>query len=657
MPAVLPDDQHTQAPGRAIAEPALDAGANHELRLPILPPRLAGGLVLTVRVLAAAYLILGVSLLLVAARLSRSWWWQDDLKLLAGAARRSLSPGLLLSSYNGHLVPGTWVMAWVFDRIAPLQWWPAALVSIALVAAVDLSMLALLRRIFGTRPAILVPFAMVCATSLTLTSTLWWAASMQWLPVTLSLSLGLWCHIGFWETGRLRDAAGALGCVVLGLAFFEKALTTVLVLALFSVLYGVPGPFWQRPWKAFSAHAGYWLTHAAVAGGFLGLYLARVHIDTGPAPTSFAVWRTIRWMLLDTLLPSLIGGPLRWYTTPATTISAWPHPPPFVAIAAWILTAAAIIGSLVTRRDAWRAWVLLAMFLAISVFLVVRARVGLIGPFIGRDHRYLTDVAVLAPLCLALAWLPARPEVDVAGQEDAATHSIRQTGVLARRFVPNPQAVSLAGAMAVLLMTIGGAVSGERFMANWTRNPAKPYLQNLQDGIDDAHDADRATTLNLMPEAVVPDLVMVPTFEQHRRLSHVTLPMRTRPNFPAFAASYSVVDAQGRVHPADVAGMSAAGIQGKNCAKAGQNAAVTFGLPQQAWRWTVKLEYLAQTDTSARLSLGPFPAVPIRLQKGLNRVYVDLLGGASSQLVLNGVDPGSSVCMGRATIGTLTATG
>ncbi len=622
-----------------------------ELRLPILPERAAGGLVLTVRVLPAAYLILGVNLLLAASRLARSWWWQDDLNLLAGAAGPSLSPGLLFSDYNGHLVPGTWATAWIFDHVAPLQWWPAAVLTIALVAATGLSMLALLRRAFGTRPAILVPFTMLCATSLTLTATLWWAASMQWLPVTLSLSLGLWFHLGFWERGRITDAAGAVACVVAGLVFSEKALTTVLVLALFSVLYGVSGPVWQRPWQAFSAHAGYWLAHAAVAGGFLGLYLARVHVDTGPSPASRDVGRVIRWMLLDTLLPSLIGGPLRWYTTPSTTINAWAHPLPLAAIAAWVLTAGAIIGSLMTRRGAWRAWVLLALFLSVSVALVVRARLGFIGPFIARDHRYLTDAAVLAPFCLALAWLPLRPGVDASldPAEDLGAER------LARRFSQNAQAVSVTGAIAVLLMTVGGAISGERFMTSWSANPGKPYFQNLAAAIRNASSAGQ--TINLMPETLAPDLIMTPAFEDKRRLAHITRPMRDRPAFPAFATSYSVVDARGLVHPAGVTGMSAVGVPGQNCAKAGQNAAVRFALPQQAWRWTVKLDYLAQSNTHARLALGPYPATAISLQQGAHSVYVDLLGGASSQLVLNGIDAGSSACIGRATIGTLTATG
>src|SRR3954452_697308 len=77
-----------------------------------------GGLVLTVRVLPAALLLTAVQLLVTGSRLSRSWWVQDDLNLLPTVADRALTPGLLFSDYNGHLIPGSWALAWLLDRVA-----------------------------------------------------------------------------------------------------------------------------------------------------------------------------------------------------------------------------------------------------------------------------------------------------------------------------------------------------------------------------------------------------------------------------------------------------------------------------------------------------------------------------------------------------------
>ena len=77
----------------------------------------------------------------------------DALNLLARASRQGLDPDLLFSDYNGHLQPGTWVLAWLFDAIAPLQWWPAALLTIAMVTAIGLAGMAAAPR-HGPAPAL-----------------------------------------------------------------------------------------------------------------------------------------------------------------------------------------------------------------------------------------------------------------------------------------------------------------------------------------------------------------------------------------------------------------------------------------------------------------------------------------------------------------------
>jgi hypothetical protein len=603
-----------------------------------------GGLVLTVRVVPTAWLLIAVHLLLTGSRLSRSWWWQDDLNLLAGAAGRALTPSLLLSDYNGHLIPGTWALAWVFDRLAPLQWWPAALVTLAIVAATDLMLLALLRRLFGTRPALLFPFAMYCSTSLVLTSTLWWAAALQWLPVSLSLVTALWFHVGYLRSRRPVEAVGAVLAVLGGLLFFEKAATTPIVLALFTVFYAVPGPLWRRPWRAFRTYWQYWSAQGVLAGGFGWLYLSRVTIDTGPSTSTTDVVEVIRVMILETLLPSLIGGPLTWFSTPATTIGAWPHPGPVLIVIAAALTSAAVIGSLLLVRGAWRGWALLAVYLAISVALVARVRLGFIGPFIGRDHRYLTDLAVIAPLGLALAWLPLRGGLEAVHDGSARAFSVRGRSVrdlLGRR----SGTVAVSGAVAVVLFTVGGVVSGETFMNSWSKNPTQAYIENLRADL-----AAHPGPVYLFGDEVVPDRVMTPTFLDRRQIGWVTRPMKVRPVVQPVVPSFSVVDAQGHLHDGIVRGVDAV-LKKEVCV--GEDGATTITLPRAVGDglWKLRLGYYANRQTSARVSIGINPPVTMRLERGLHEVYISLRAGGSARIRVDGVDPGSSVCIGTATLG------
>jgi hypothetical protein len=622
-----------------------------QLGLRLMPGRRGhGGLILTVRVLPTALLLTAIQLLVTGSRLSRSWWYQDDLNILATVADRALTPGLLFSNYNGHLVPGSWTVAWVLDRLAPLEWWPAALLTLLVVAATDLMMLALLWRLFGNRPAILLPYAMFCATSLVLTSTLWWAASLQWLPVSLSLVTALWFHLGYLRTRRRADAIGALLAVLLGLAFFEKALTTLIVLALFTVAYAVPGPLWRRPWRAFRQYWAYWLAHAALAGGYVWLYLSRVTIETGAASKTSDILEVARLMILETLLPSLIGGPLNWYSTPESTIISWPHPSPVLVVAGVAVTAAAVIGSLIAVRGSWRAWLLLAIYLGISVTLVARVRLGFIGPFIGRDHRYLTDLAVMAPLCLALAWLPLRDGLDaVLGTPGRASPRVlrRQARVskARARLLRRPNAIAATAAIIVVVMTGGGIISGEKFMSGWSKNPGQEYFANLSADLR-AHSG----PVYLFGDEVVPDLIMTPTFLADRRIGRVTKPLPVRPVVSEAVPYFSIVDPSGHLHDGAVRGTEVP-IPAAICANSTTPAIVRLAGPLDAGRWKLRLGYYTNRQTSARIAIGSNQPVTMRLERGLHEVYVSLQAGGSAEIRLDGVDAGGSVCLGAVTVG------
>ncbi len=640
------------------ASPEVRAAPDDELDLRLLRGRDgSGGLVVRLRVLPTALLLTALHLLVVVWRLCRGWFWQDDFNILATAARRPLSPGLLFSNYNGHLIPGSWVLAWVFDRIAPMQWWPAAVVTVVFVAATDLVMLALLRRLFGLRPAVLLPYAIFLFTSLTLTSTLWWAASLEWLPVTLSLVLALWCHVGYLRSGSRWWAAGAILSVAFGLAFFEKALTTTVVLAAFTVGWSVPGPLWRRPWRAVAGHWRYWLAHAALAGGFLWLYFARVTIDTGPDSRSQDAVEVTRLMIFDTLLPSLVGGPLHWLVS-NSGISAFPEPGDWLVVIAVLLTLAAVGGSLVFVRGAWRAWVLLALFLAMSVFLVITARLGFIGPIIGRDHRYLTDLAVMAPLCLALAWLPLRDGLDVALDSRPAevTTSTRGQRAAERRRVGGawladrgPRMAGLA-TLAIVIVVAGGIVSGEGFMKSWTRNPSQAYMTTLQSDLKTHHGP-----VYLFGDEVPPDTMMEPTFLTSRTLGRITRPLKVRPVIGNAVPAINVVDPHGHIHNGTIKGTDAV-LFGPVCATTAKPAVITLPTALPPGHWKLRLGYFANRQTDAKVSVGANPATSMRLDRGLNTEYISLYAGHSAQITVAGLDQAASVCVGSATLGLPIAT-
>jgi hypothetical protein len=652
----------TQVLTGTASRPATDRGDQAEFSF-----RLPGGPVHTwrwraprVELTRIGLALIALHLVLTGTRLARSWWWQDDLYMFGLVADRNLTPGLVLSDYNGHLEPASFVLGWLMTHLAPYAWWLGAVTQFSMLAAIDLVFFALLLRMFGRRPAILVPLAMFCATSLTLAGTLWWSAAMQWLPTTLCLALCLYFHVGYLATGARRQAVGAVCSLVGGLLFFEKALTALAVIAFLTLAYYTPGSWWRRPVRALVRHRAYWGAFAGVTVVYLTLYFLRTTVTSSEVGGAGRVAKLAREAVLYDYLPGLFGGPLRWGGVPGE-VTTWSSPSDTVVWLSAILFGALVLGSLwagrsrrlrrigsrrsLGARSPLAAWTLLTLFVGLTIGLIARTRLGVAGPFIGRDHRYLTDAALMGPLCLALAWLPLRHSpaaaettpADDPGDSDGGEPPARRRWVL----------LSL-GTVFVLVITTCGAISGERFMRTWSQNTTDEYLTNLRG------DLDAAEGPVTMFDQAVPTSMMMASFEHGAMLSHVTKPFPKRPQFVTWAPAVKVVDPEGHVHDGKVRGVTAPGKQ--SACNRGQATAVARRLPARPmkWVWKVQIAYMANRDTRALISLDDgkpgAETVPVRLTAGVHFVFVSLLGGGD-RVVVSGLEPGAAVCLAEVSVG------
>ena len=130
----------------------------------------------------------------------RGYFSLDDYVFYTRAAQLPLfSNDLLFEAYNGHLMPGGMVWAWLVTRAAPLDFGLVMTTSLLLQLAVDVAVLVLLRRLFGDRLAILAPYAVFLFSTISLPATLWWAALNQ-LPQQLFTVLALIAHLSFVRT-------------------------------------------------------------------------------------------------------------------------------------------------------------------------------------------------------------------------------------------------------------------------------------------------------------------------------------------------------------------------------------------------------------------------------------------------------------------------
>jgi hypothetical protein len=315
---------------------------------------------------------------------------QDDFLITYRAGRSGLfDPGYLFQDYQGHLAPGCFLLTWFLTAMAPLNFAVLTIPLLLMQAATYVLFWMLLVRCFGRRWAILVPFTVFSASNLVLVPTLWWAYGIQILPVLLAMAAALYSHVRYLQDGG-RWAVSTVAWTVFGLAFYEKAVFIPVMVAGITVLLGEP----------LRKHLKLWAALGAVLAGYVVLLLSLTtsQVGHGEGTVSAGTLADLAGrMLADTLLPGLLGGPWSGPGPGAT----W-APSPIVVSAGLFIVALAVV--LISRKT-WQPWALLGFVTVADIGLVAATRLTDVGPALGNDPRYIAELALVAALCGAFAFL------------------------------------------------------------------------------------------------------------------------------------------------------------------------------------------------------------------------------------------------------------
>lgn len=352
-----------------------------------------------------AFVVAALPFLVHAVAALNGYFGQDDFIFTHRAAHAAAHDlDYLFQIYSGHVQPGVFLYVWIVTTIAPLNF-TVAMAPLLVVHALTLWLCwRVLVRLFGSRWAVVVAFAVFACSPLILFPTLWWAYALQLLPILFAMFGALHAHLRHVHGEGTRHAVYAGLWTIFGLAFYEKAALIPAALLAVTILIaptGQPPVLW-----ALRRYRWVWLGNAAVVVLFtLGyLLLADTPVSGNPVG-SRDVLNLIYRSIVDTFLPGLFGGPL---TSPAGG-ATWTTPPVYVRIGAAVVAVALIVLSVVrTRRRALLPWLFLAAYLAVDLALVAVTRLGILGPAIGTDPRYLADAVPVAVLCAAFAFLAPR---------------------------------------------------------------------------------------------------------------------------------------------------------------------------------------------------------------------------------------------------------
>jgi hypothetical protein len=307
-------------------------------------------------------------------------------------------------------------------------------------------------------------------------------------------------------------------------------------------------------------------------------------------------------------------------------------------VVGYVLAAVVVELAVLMGRGAWRALALLGVYVAAVETLLVLGRGHISFESIGGEYRYFSDVALIASISLALAFLGPRGSAAAAPAPDLGAMA---TSV--RRHLRSP----LVLATIVVALLASSSVSLVRFADRWAANPAKPFLANA------LHDSETDKGVVVI-DTDVPKEVVWPLLGPYHQPSKLLSPVHPDLRFNqlptdrpmAFGPDGHLVRAY--VKP----GVTNSPGPAKSCGwRITPAAATTVHLTGKlfAWRWAVRVGYIANLDGKVVARAG-ITTQTLAIHHGLGETfwYID---GAPDVVEFTTTTPGLSLCTDDVTLG------
>ncbi len=503
-------------------------------------------------VTVTAVLLVVASLAVRIPVLASSFFIEDDFLFVGDAYEHALTFDFLFRVHKGHLMPGALALTWVLSRLSPYDWALVAGVTFALQAVVAVMLLRLLVRLFGTRPGILPPLALALFSPLTIPAFGWWSAAVNAVPLQLAMVMALAAQVRHVREGGAAHARRAFLWVLAGMAFSTKGVFVPFLLFALTTSHLRPsaGSWVAVMLRELRAHWRPWGAYALLMGGYAALYLARRGTAPGegaavPAPGDAA---ELLGRLLGEVFPAgVAGGPLSW--GPVLPNGGLADPAPTLVAAGWAVLAALIALTLLWRRRAARAWLILAGYLvaADGVPTAIARGTGL-AQVVGSETRYVADAAIVLAVCLALALLPLRDEREPY-----------------RRPVPAGRGLTAAAALLTGGYLAMSVASIQSYRDTLSGDRVRAYLEAVRASLT------RVPDTAVIYSSPLPEDIVLP-WNGDRRLSHHLLAplarpaLRARMRVPEPSEHALVFDDRGGLAPVEVkASMGVLPPEGRPC--------------------------------------------------------------------------------------------
>lgn len=581
-------------------------------------------------VIAVALGLVALQTVFRAWALYPSWFYTDDYRLLYDATHSDLSVSYLLEPFDSQFMPFGRFVAWVVAESGQLNWAVAATITVFLQLLASLAFVWMLVTLFGRRWGILTPLIIYLTSALTVPALMWWAASLNQLPLQIALPLAVGTWVNHLRTGNTKWLVGSLAIVAVGLIAYVKAVLILPLLAYLMVALFCTGSVRARLGQAIGKFWRAGIAFVALGLAFTVYYTTQVPsvLDGVTRGTGTSLART---MLGESLPTGLIGGPIEWalLNPPVATSAA----PGLLAVVAWMVVAALVAHTWLTRERTGRVWLLLVAYAGAAYVVLLTSRAGSVGGEIGHELRYLTDVLPVAALCLGLATM------GVVGAPDATAE--REQPLLISRWGAGWTAAATA------LVACLGLLSTVRYVDGWHHeNPGADYLHNARKSIAEWNDP--ALASQPVPANVIPG------YSAPYNLTDHLLPLAMDDvRFPEVTDRLLVLDQSGDVGVALI-DAGAVGLAGPvpDCGwrvSSGSPQSIPLDRTTIDWDWWVRLSYLASANSPATVRVGN-QTFSTQVRRGLNNLYVRV-EGAFDRVEVGGLAGDAVVCVSTVEVG------
>lgn len=463
------------------------------------------------QVVLAGVLLVAASMVWKTQFLYRRYFYQDDFVDLDIARKSGFNWHYLSLVGDDHFFPGLRAVTWVLARASVYNWGLDATVLLIFAAGASLAALRLLRTLFGTRPAILLPLVIYLVLPLTVPDFGWWWTGMESLPFQLAIFTMLNAHVLYVRTGCWRHLGAAAGWLVFGLLFFEKAVVLPLLLLMITSAFCVDTRSWlggvvrtlRQHWRAWLSYAVVLIVYALVA---LAAFRASKAISH-PAASMSAVRTFVSHFVRDNLLPGVLGGPWHWLLAGPGSRYAIALPSSRMVVVSEIAVVILLLVNLWIRPVAWRAWLIFAIWVVLAdlaTVIVGRLGFGLVSLF-ALETRYLADAGPVLAVCFGLACLP----VAGAGGRAATVQRVRRR--LRMGFAPR-----VAGAVLAAIFVVSAIWSDQGYQKVTNGAPAvAAYVANADRAL--AH----AAPGTFIIDQAMPTSAILPSFGAQANQSQI----------------------------------------------------------------------------------------------------------------------------------------